>query len=118
MNYGCVTVCERRCGSYGGDGLQETEVDADEPVEVVVGKPQALHVEPRLRCLSEVRHLLGQDLTAQHQRVVVHKVLVEEILCGFGNRTDARSLGRLVPKKTAWGGHSSLTPSGVLLRAI
>lgn len=65
--------------SYGRDGLQQTEVDAEEPIEVFVRKPEALHVKVHLCCSSEVRHFLGQDVTAQHQRKGLFKVLVEEV---------------------------------------
>lgn len=56
-------------------------MDADEPVEVFVGKPEALHVEVHLRGVPEVRHFLCQDLAVEHQRELPLKVLAEEIFC-------------------------------------
>lgn len=66
--------------SYFGDGLQQTEVDVNETIKVFIGEPEAFHVKLQLTTISEVRHLLGQNLTAQNQGVVLHKVLVQEPL--------------------------------------
>lgn len=65
------------CRSYSTDGLQQTEADTDEPIEVSVGETEALHVKLHLRVASEVRHLVGQDLSAQNHRVVLHEDVQE-----------------------------------------
>lgn len=89
------------CRSYCRNGLQQTEVDADEPIEVFVRKPETLHIEVHLRCTSDVRHLLGQDLAAQNQWIVFHKVFIEESFCWSKNTIDkAETLRRWVGEKT------------------
>lgn len=62
-------------------GLQQAEADADEALKVFVRESQALNVEIHLSVSPEVRDLLGQILTAQHQWVVLHKALVEQVFC-------------------------------------
>ncbi|TNN40772.1 hypothetical protein EYF80_049066 [Liparis tanakae] len=85
-------VKSKKAASYGGDGLQQAEVDADEPVEVFVGKPEALHVKVHLRGFPEVRHFLRQDLAVEHQRELPLKVLAEDLLCAAGLE-DSDALG-------------------------
>lgn len=71
--------------SYSTDGLQQTEVNADEPVKVFVREPETLHIKIQLCFTSNVRHLLRQDLTAQHQWKVFGKAF-EEFLCRNKNK--------------------------------
>lgn len=59
--------------SYCRDRLQHTEVDADEAVEVLVRKAEALHVKVHLSITAQVRNLLGQNSSAQDQWTVVQK---------------------------------------------
>lgn len=58
---------------YFRDRLQHTEVDADESVEVLVRKVEALHVEVHLSITAQVRNLLGQNFSAQNHRIVVQE---------------------------------------------
>lgn len=58
---------------YFRDGLQHAEVDADESVEVLVRKAEALHVEVHLSLTAQVRNLLGQTFSAQDHRIVVQE---------------------------------------------
>lgn len=58
---------------YWRDRLQHTEVDADEPAEVLVSKTEALHVKVHLSITAQVRNLLGQNVSAQNQWIVVQK---------------------------------------------
>lgn len=93
--------------SYWIDGLQQTEADADEPIEVSVGETEALHVKLHLRVASEVRHLVGQDLIAQNNRVVLHED-VQESPRWSGNDMQARfkhwgaSLWKKTKKQNIW----------------
>lgn len=66
--------------SYFSDGLQQTEVDVDETVKVFIGEPEAFHIKLQLTIISNVRDLLGQNVTAEDQGVVLHKVLIQEPL--------------------------------------
>lgn len=45
-------------GAYFRDRLQQTEVDADEPIEVFVSKAEALHIKVHLSITAQVRNLL------------------------------------------------------------
>ena len=68
--------------AYRSDGLQQTELDCNETVEIYVWEPEAFHVEVHLSGTAKVRHFLGQVITAQHQRVVLDKCTIEQVLCG------------------------------------
>lgn len=60
-------------GTYFRDGLQHTEVDTNEPIEVFVSKAKALHIKVSLSLTAQVRNLLGQNFSAQHQWIVIQK---------------------------------------------